>query len=126
MIKITFGRRIFYFQKKAIKTKFPTATDQQIESFKSSCHKLANIQLLSPTENQEKSDTPYEDWINTSTPNDDYYSKNLIPRDITYEFSNFLNFIDKREKILKEKIADAYPNNFDSIVNRYNLQDKIN
>ena len=113
--------------KKAFKKNFPTATEEQFKDFRDRCHKLANLQLLSPLENQEKNDILYEKWIETNhnQPNDDYFTKHLIPSNISYNFKDFINFTDKRNEILKGKIKDSFPDSFSDVVKRYGLEDKI-
>ena len=87
---------------------------------------MANLQLLNPTENIEKSEIPFGDWVKLvhSDPNDDYFKKNLIPTDISYEFSNFIQFKNERKKLLRSKIKEAFPNDFKKIVKRFNLSEK--
>lgn len=53
-----------------------------------------------------------------------YYDEQCIPR-IEYYFSNFPKFIDEREKLLKQRIKDAFPDSFDKVVDRYGLTNKI-
>lgn len=113
--------------KKAFKKNYPTATDEEFKKFKDKCHKLANLQLLSPKENQEKNDILYEKWIETNhnQPNDEYFTKHLIPKNISYKFKDFINFVEKRNEILRRKIKDSFPDSFSELVKRYGLEDKI-
>ena len=110
--------------KKNTKKHMPTITNIEYESFKSNCHRLANLQLLTDTANEEKGVTTFKTWVEQSHPNratDSYYIENCIPTDIEYDFSNFMVFVSKREELLKTRIADALPSNYDDIVSKYHL-----
>ena len=113
--------------KTAVRKKYPSVSDAVFEEFKSNCHKLGNLQLLSPVQNQLKSDTPFGDWVKVEHPsgNDNYYDNNLIPKGISYDFKDFLLFVSERQKLLKKAVLQAYPDDFSKIVNRYGLQDLI-
>ena len=109
---------------KAVRTYYPSATDAEVDKFKNNCHKLANLELLRPLKNQQKSNTLYETWIKNENPDTNYYKEQCIPR-IKYYYKNFPKFISEREKILKDRIKDAFPDSFSEIVTRYGLENKI-
>ena len=113
--------------KKAMRKKFPSVSDTVFEKFKGNCHKLGNLQLLPPLHNQQKSDTPFGDWVKNAHPidNDNYYENNLIPKGISYDFKEFLVFFDEREKLLKNAVSQAYPDDFSLIVKRYSLEEIV-
>jgi hypothetical protein len=78
--------------------------DEYITRFNS----LANLQLLEATENIEKKDKQFKDWLNEKYPNDsdkmNYLSLNHIANDKSLDFDNFINFYDTRRTTLKSKL----------------------
>ena len=63
---------------------------------------IANLQLLTDSENLEKSAEDFETWFATRDAN--FKDRNIIPTISTYNFDNFLEFIAERKKILKLKL----------------------
>ena len=92
-------------------------------------NRLANLQLLDVVVNNEKSDTPYNVWLSAKYTDshllDTYKQGHFIPMDVSYEFADFLKFIKAREKLLRERILEAFPSDFNKLVERYVLQDKL-
>lgn len=115
--------------KKEIRKYFPIIYDDEIVFYKNSCNKLANLELLDRVENQLKSDSLFDVWINTAKPDENersiFYTEHFIPSGINCTFDNLREFFEERNKLLKEKIAEAFPDSFDDIVKRYNLSDKL-
>ncbi len=109
--------------KTVIKKYYPSATDAEIDYYKNNYNKFANLQLLRPTENQEKNDTLYDEWIkkNHSMRGDDYFATHLIPQKISYAYDNFREFTEKRNKILRDKIKTSFPDDFSMIEKKYSL-----
>jgi hypothetical protein len=72
---------------------------------------LGNLQLLQGQVNMSKSDQEFENWIRgeCSTPQDltAYKQLHLIP-DVSLKFEDFPLFLEAREKILREKLADLF------------------
>jgi hypothetical protein len=70
---------------------------------------LANLQLLQGIANQEKSDKEFKAWLQSSqqTPLEmtAYRELHLIP-DVDLSFGNFPAFLEAREKLIKDKLAD--------------------
>lgn len=50
----------------------------------------------------------------------------FIPNEESFAFEHFLDFIKDRESLLKKKIKEAFPSDFDAIVSTYALTDKLN
>lgn len=75
-------------------------------------NRLANLQVLDSVANNEKSNTPFSEWINVKYPNDFelnlYKQEHFIPQDISLEFSDFLQFVKERERLLKEQIKKHF------------------
>jgi len=68
---------------------------------------IANLQLLTPTENAEKSDVDFEEWIMTRT--DEYYERHLIPTDERlHRIENFPEFVDRREQLIREDVSEKF------------------
>lgn len=115
--------------KKEIKKLYPSITDTELEKYKSQLNRLANLQLLDAVVNNEKSDTPYDEWIKAKYINQQdlyvYRQTHFIPADVSYDFAYLLEFVDKREVLLKERIREAFPSDFNALVDRYVLRDKI-
>ncbi|MGN0694661.1 MAG: DUF262 domain-containing protein [Lentihominibacter sp.] len=115
--------------KRALKKAYPTISDEEIRIFKERCNSLANLQLLDSLDNQQKSDREFDEWIETRFANNNakttYTVTHFIPEGISYSFKNFVEFFDRRELILRNAIADAFPSDFNEIVKKYGLQAKI-
>ena len=71
---------------------------------------LANLQLLQGPVNIAKSDEPFETWIAKECPTPDklavYKQLHLIP-DVSLKFEKFPTFLEEREKIIRNKLAEA-------------------
>lgn len=63
---------------------------------------VANLQLLTDNENREKHAIPFEQWFPTRDGN--FKSRHLIPSVGTYNFDNFLEFIEKKRSVIREKL----------------------
>jgi hypothetical protein len=69
--------------------------------------KIANLQLLTPGENADKSDLEFEEWIQSRT--DEYYNRHHIPRDDDlYQLENFPQFVEEREQMIREHILEIF------------------
>lgn len=115
--------------KKALRKAYPEITDLNISKFQSHCNSLSNLQLLDQVQNQGKSDTDFDVWLNAFFADPEvkqqYLKTHFIPKDISYVFSNFLQFFDARYNLLRTEIQNAFPSDFNTIVARYSLQNKI-
>ena len=103
------------------------ASDEQIALYKNNCNSILNLQLLGSIRNQEKSNLDYDKWLAKLPKSElnDYYEKNLIPKNISYKLEDLGDFWKKREELLRSKIKEAFPDTFSDIITRNNLQDKI-
>ncbi len=110
---------------KAIRKNYTTASDDEIKQFKYYCDRLPNIEILDPGVNKSKNDTLYEEWIKKQKPSEAYYSTCCIPKGISYEYKNFLSFVDARKQLLIDALITAFPVKFEDIVDRYSLDEKI-
>ena len=80
---------------------------EQAQRCKNLRDKVANLQLLIPKENAEKSDMDFEEWIMTRT--DDYYERHLIPADERlYRVENFPELVERREQLVREDVSEKF------------------
>ncbi len=64
---------------------------------------LANLELLVGSENESKNDSTFKEWFKRQPDPVEYRKRNYIP-DVSYEFSDFLNFVKERKEIMKKEI----------------------
>jgi len=80
--------------------------DENLEFNIENFNYIGNLQLLEGLPNEEKSNKEFELWLEETHKNDDekmdYLKKNHIPKGISYSMSNFKEFFEKRNVILKE------------------------
>lgn len=68
---------------------------------------LANLQLLTNQENQQKSDTSFEDWIQDR--DHSYLKTHAIPEDQSlWQLDRFWDFIEAREELLVKRLVDLF------------------
>lgn len=72
---------------------------------------VANLQLLPSEVNESKSATMPDEWLRQRYNNDvekirEYKERNYIPQDIELTLENFDMFIDKRKKLIFNKLSD--------------------
>jgi len=77
--------------------------DDRIESYKSRFNILANLQLLTESENLKKNATPFEEWIQTREP--EFRTRHLIPDLATYGVDSFVEFSDRRAQLIKSALG---------------------
>ena len=72
-----------------------------IEQYSISCDTLCNLQILTRSENQEKSDRPFDEWIESR--DNAFRSRHLIPEMESFHFGDYLHFV----KCRKDKIVSV-------------------
>lgn len=81
----------------------------EIEYYMEQYNSLANLQLMEGIVNQEKSNTPFEEWINSRFDNTEerhkYMLQNYIPENIDYDIKNFRQFIEERKRLLRSQFT---------------------
>ncbi|MCL6630071.1 MAG: HNH endonuclease family protein, partial [Armatimonadetes bacterium] len=83
-------------------------TPDQQQQYRDAKDSIANLQLLVDTENAEKSGKSFEEWIAGTSP--DYRKKHLIPQDDSLlKFDKFLEFIEAREELIRDRLATILP-----------------
>lgn len=63
---------------------------------------VSNLELLTDTENREKSSEAFDTWFASRDKN--FKDRHFIPTISNYSFDNFLEFYQERKQILKEKL----------------------
>lgn len=66
---------------------------------------IANLQLLTDSENLEKHAKPFDEWL--ATRDDNFRTRHSIPSLRTYAFDNFMEFFQKRKKIIETKLKTS-------------------
>ena len=82
--------------------------DEQIEAFRDRCDRLANLQLLDRSVNNEKRATLPADWLDVHCPDDQarqsYCDRHLLG-DVPREIKDFTDFYKARRQKLRDRIA---------------------
>ncbi|WP_411964682.1 DUF262 domain-containing protein [Haloferax sp. YSMS24] len=74
---------------------------------------LANLQLLTGSENESKQDTPFDEWITGQS--ESFYDRHLIPRNTEcHRLENFDRFLDKRAELIKYELQSVLGNPVDN------------
>lgn len=81
-------------------------SEDDIEIFIDYFNYIGNLQLLAAIPNIEKKDTEFKVWLKQTYPTDikqkEFKKIHNIP-DVSLEFDNFIEFLEEREKLLKEE-----------------------
>ncbi len=84
-------------------------SEEKIESYNKQVNGLANLQLLQETQNIEKSNKQFQEWLKEQFPDENgrnsYLKQNHIKIDQSLDFGDFLHFIKIRKKSLKKEFA---------------------
>ncbi len=64
---------------------------------------LANLQLLEGRENESKNATPLVDWLKVT---ENRENAKYLPSDISYELSNFEEFMEKRQELMSKALKN--------------------
>jgi len=95
--------------------------DILVDEFLQRFNRIGNLQLLEALPNIEKSDRPFDVWLNETyddTQIDSYLDKHFMPKGVSRGFLNFVEFFNKREALLKDQLK--------SILNVEELKENIN
>lgn len=77
--------------------------DDTKEDWRRRRNTLANLQLLEGRENESKNATPLVDWLKVT---ENRENAKYLPRDISYELSNFEEFMEKRQELMSKALKD--------------------
>jgi uncharacterized protein with ParB-like and HNH nuclease domain len=70
-------------------------------------HSIANLELLTAKENEEKSGQEFEKWI--ATRHDSFVERHLIPGDRKlWKLENFEKFVETREALIRERLESLF------------------
>lgn len=72
--------------------------DAQVKSYMAKYNLIANLQLLTESENLSKNATPFNDWIKTRDAA--FKKRHLIPDLDSFSFDRFEEFYDERKKLI--------------------------
>lgn len=75
--------------------------DTQKHEWRHKRNTLANLQLLEGSENESKNKTPLIDWLQDTA---NMENVKFLPEGISYELSNFDEFIEKRQVLMSEAL----------------------
>ena len=64
---------------------------------------MANLQLLEGRENESKNATPLVDWLKVTENSE---NAKYLPSDVSYELSNFEEFMEKRQILMSKALKD--------------------
>ncbi|MCK4629251.1 MAG: DUF262 domain-containing protein, partial [Sedimentisphaerales bacterium] len=82
--------------------------DDEVYNYIAKRNSLANLQLLEGLPNQEKSGKEFNEWLLETYPTEDersdYLRRNYIP-DTDLSLSNFLEFFEERDILLRKKLV---------------------
>lgn len=97
-----------FFSKKYLRSQ--GLSDEQCESFIQACNGLPNLQLLQATQNIEKSDKPFAEWLSLSYPSqsnrESFLMQHYINTNDSLAFEDFLSFVEARRKALKNQFMN--------------------
>ena len=71
------------------------------------CNYLANLQLLDGSQNLEKSNKEFKDWLEENFSEEEkieYFKRNYIPSNIDFTFENYNNFLLARDELLLKQL----------------------
>lgn len=79
----------------------------KMEVYLDFCNSIMNLQLLEDIPNIEKSNMEFEEWLNETYKDTvskrEYMNKHYIP-DVSLDFTDFEEFVERRKELLQEKI----------------------
>lgn len=91
------------FTSSKLKKRF-NGNEEKIEYYKSNYNSIANLQLITSSENQEKGSSDFEPWINSRDKN--FKERHLIPKFESYKFNEFPEFIKSRKKLIAKSLDE--------------------
>lgn len=92
-----------------------------VDEFMQRYNRIGNLQLLEALPNIEKSDRPFDIWLEETYDENqiaNYLEKHFMPKNVSRDFLNFIKFFNKREALLKKQLK--------SILNVEELKEIIN
>ena len=81
--------------------KYGEMNEEKIISWKHQRNTLANLQLLEESDNESKNATSLIEWLDEPA---NAASVKYLPQGISYELSNFDEFLEKRKQLMKDQL----------------------
>ena len=85
-------------------------SEENIDYYMDNVDYVSNIQLLEGLPNEEKSNKDFKEWFEEVNKTDDekrdYCAKHYLPKETSFEFSNFEEFFEKRKEMIKQKFRE--------------------
>lgn len=78
--------------------------DVKVQSYMTKHNLLANLQLLTDSENMSKNAIPFDHWIKTR--DDAFRNRHRIPEMTSYGFDFFEEFYDKRQELIRTTLQE--------------------
>lgn len=78
--------------------------EEQINKYMSCLHQIPNLELLPESENREKGAQNFSDWLKDRDDGD--RSRHLIPDLPDYGLDHFLDFFEKRKRLIADKLKE--------------------
>lgn len=75
-----------------------------VEGYQKHYNTILNLQLLTDKENLEKSNAPFDEWLQNR--DEQFKSRHSIPAMKSYDFDQFLQFVEKRRGVFTEKLKE--------------------
>ena len=97
-------------------------TDDMFVNYRNNRHNLANLELLSPGDNESKGNSLFDKWVVETKKEEDFMKQNCIPRKkdgSLYQFSEYFEFLNQREELLRSAIKESLPETYEEIVSKY-------
>ena len=99
-------------------TLFPYTTlfrsDEDVNFFMENYNYLGNLQLLEGLPNEEKSNRDFKEWFEETCRSEDekrdYMEKHYIPSSTSLEFTDFKEFFESRNDLIKQKLNQVLKN----------------
>ena len=78
--------------------------DERVSLYLSKYNTIANLELLTDSENIKKSNKPFREWVETRDAN--FRQMHLIPKLNDYSLSSFDRFVDQRSQLIKKALGE--------------------
>lgn len=83
---------------------------EKVNKFQERRDKIANLQLLTATRNEEKSGKLFKDWFEknygSEVSKNNFKSFHFFPEEESIEFDNFVDFYENRKEIIRKKLRN--------------------
>ena len=96
-----------------IKSTGPTLSVEEREFFKKNFNNIANLQLLSESENKQKQDKLFDKWLNALEKDRGengvmLYKQNQLIPEVDFTYANFMEFYKQRRQMIEERIKSYF------------------